>query len=261
MMRPHRPTALLAGAAALALALAGCAGDEPAEEEAPPEPAPPEADVSRWDPSSGDNGLWLLTGEPAIAQIVQAMRDAGPVTIEGSFTELVTPEDTEQDPYTDRRIALRYTGEQGRLSAAITAGDVSVDIVMVDGLSYVRGNPAYAETTGVEAFGEGWVCTTSPDVLLGDWAPLLEPAELVETLLSGAEEFAVMEPEPGAKTTEGVVGAAESPFGTLTVAAVGPPLPSAFLAGDASGDGSFTFSGWGTAAEVSAPTDVAQPCG
>ncbi|GAA1731494.1 hypothetical protein [Microbacterium paludicola] len=259
-MRPHRSTSLLAGAAALALALAGCSGDEPAEAEPPPKPAPPEADVSRWDPASGDNGLWLLTGEPAIAQIVQAMRDAGSVTIEGSFTELVTPADTEQAPYTDRRIALRYAGEHGRLSASVTAGDTSVDIVMVDGLSYVRGNSAYAETTGVEAFGEGWVCTTSPDVLLGDWAPLLEPAELVETLLSGAEEFAVMEPEPGAKTTEGVVGAAESPFGTLTVAAVGPPLPSAFLAGDASGDGSFTFSEWGMPAEVSAPTDVAQPC-
>jgi len=42
---------------------------------------------------------------------------------EGMVAELVTPEDTEQDPYTDRRIALRYSGEHGRMSAAVTAGE------------------------------------------------------------------------------------------------------------------------------------------
>lgn len=256
-MRLARSAAVVAGIAALALALAGCRGDDA---EPPPAPAKPDADASRWDPDSGDNGLWLLTGAPAIAQIVQAMRDAGPVTVKGTFTELVTPEDTEQEPYADRRIAVDYAGEYGRLRAALKAGDVAVDVVMTEGLTYVRGNAAFAAHTGVTAFREGWVCTTSPDALLDQWAPLLDPTELVETLLSGAEEFAVMQPEPGAETTEGVIGASESPFGTITVAAVGPPLPSAFLAGDASGDGSFTFSDWGAPAEVAAPAELSQPC-
>ncbi|WP_345751888.1 hypothetical protein [Microbacterium rhizophilus] len=256
-MRVARPAAVAAGILALALALAGCRGDDG---ETPPPPAAPEADASRWDPDSGDNGLWLLSGPSAIAQIVRAMRDAGPVTVKGEVTELVTPEDAQQDPFPGRRIAVDYAGEYGHLRAAVDAGDVSIEVVMTDGRAYVRGNAALAERTGVAAFRKGWVCTTSPDVLLGDWAPLLEPAALVETLASGAEEFAVMEPEPGAETTEAVIGASESPFGTLTVASVGPPLPQAFLAGDVSGDGSFTFGDWGTSPEIAVPTDVSQPC-
>lgn len=253
----RRPRGLVVGAVAAMLALTGCQADDAAE---PQPPAAPEADADRWDPAQGGNGIWLLSGRTAIAEIVAAMRDAGPVTYSGTFTELVTPEDSQQDPRTGRRMTVRYAGEYGDLRASIAAGDLTVEVVMADGLTYVRGNAAFAERTGVAAARDGFVCTTSPDALLADWAPLLEPPALVEQLVSGAEEFAVMPPEEGADATRAVLGASESPFGTMTVATSGPPLPSDLLAGDVSGDADFRFEGWGTAPGITPPTELSQPC-
>ena len=252
-----RRLAAAAGALALALTLASCAPAAGPEQDPPNTPL---ADPDRWGPDSRGNGLWLQTGDGVIDEIVTAIRKAGPVEYTGAFTEMITPEDANIDPHQGRTLAVDYRGERGAFAAALTAGDVHLDLVMTEGRVYARGNAAYAERTGVPAFATGYVCTTSADAVLSGWEPLLDPALLVETLLSGAEEVAVMEPQADAPTTKVVIGGSEAPIGTLTVAATGAPLPSDFLAGDVSGDGRFAFSGWGHAIEITAPTELSQPC-
>ncbi|MEL5991210.1 hypothetical protein ACOKGD_01245 [Microbacterium phosphatis] len=253
-----RRLAAVTGIVALTLALGSCTSRSSGPDQEPP--TTPAADPSQWGPDSRGNGLWLLTGPPVIDEIVEAVREAGPVTYRGSFTEMVTPEDADTEPYTGRTLKVEYRGEYGAMAAGITAGDMHVDLVMADGRVYARGNAAYAERTGVAEFRTGFVCTTSADAILSEWEPLLDPAALVEALLSGAEEIGVAEPAPDASTTEVVIGGSETPFGRLTIAAAGAPLPAHFVAGDASGDGDFTFADWGVAPEITVPTELSQPC-
>ena len=247
-----------AGAIALTLALASCAPKNSGQEQDPPNT--PLANPEQWGPDSKGNGLWLQTGAGVIDEIVGAMRDAGPVAYSGGFAELITPEDANVDPYPGRRLSVEYHGEYGAFSASVSAGDLQADLVMLDGRVYARGNGAYAERAGIPALAQGFVCSTSADTLLADWEPLLDPAALVETLLSGADEVSVMEPKPDAATTEVVFGGSEAPLGTLTVAASGAPLPAQFVAGDPSGDGAFTFAEWGADPKITAPTELSQPC-
>ena len=59
-----------------------------------------------------------------------------------------------------------------------------------------------------------------------------------------------------------MIGGSEAPGRHHDVARAGAPLPAAFTAGDHTGDGAFTFSGWGDDQPVSAPADpVVRSCG
>lgn len=239
---------------ATAVALAGCSGAAGVEAE------PLEGvDLGAYDPAHPGNGLWLIPGEQAIAEIAEAVRAAGDVRYEGSYTELVVHDDPETPPSPGRTVSVTFAGDPESYEASLAAGDLALDVVVAEGAAYVRGNDAFAQRSGLAAARDGFVCLASASAL-DDWQPLLDPSLLVEQLLRSAEEVAVMPPAVDAETAELVMGGSESPTGHLTVAAVGAPLPLEFLAGDGSGDGRFSFAGWGEDVPVTAPEDLAQGC-
>lgn len=244
----------IAAATVLAIALTGCGAPSDFQAE------PPAIDMRRYDPDHPGNGLWLLSGDDIIHEVTDAMRDAGDVTYSGSFTELIPQENADAPPQQGRQMSIDFTGGGDGMRASIEAGDISVTIVSAEGKTYVRGNDAYAAHIGIPEVQQGYVCSLSADALLEEWEPLLDPASLVEELLSASPEISVMEPEYEDETTEVVVGQSESPFGTLTVSAVAAPLPSEFDANDPTGDGSFTFREWGTPVGVQAPEPIARDC-
>lgn len=238
------------------LALAGCAA--PAE----PVPTPEQVDLSTIDPQSQPgNGLWLLDGEAALGEITSAMRASLPVRYEGSFTELIESEDADVPPTTGRTLTVTYEGASDRFSASVDAVAVHLEVVVAEGLTYIRGNRAYADRTGIAEFADGFVCTASAEALLAEWRPLLDPAALVEQLARGADPIAVAPRVEGSETLTVVLGAGDAPVGRLIVAAEGAPLPRLLEAADDSGDGRFEFSGWGEPVDVAAPTQLARPCG
>src|SRR5699024_7977966 len=118
-----RRMAVSAGAAALLLAAAGCAGPQPDP------PQTPSVGMSRYDPDHPGNGLWLIPPEDAVDEIVSAMRKAGSVSYSGGFTELITPEDEDEEPSTGRSMTIDFSGDRTTLRAEITAGRIDVEIV------------------------------------------------------------------------------------------------------------------------------------
>ncbi len=187
------------------------------------------------------NGLWLLGGTAAADEIVDAVRSAGTVRYSGTFTELTagTP-DTEPAP--GRVLTVEYAGGRAGSSAEFSAGDQRAQVVSIDGRTYTTGNDAYAAATGLADLARGWVCSIGTTGARDEWAPLLDPAELVASLLGTGESIAVETPADADTVVEVIIGSAEAPVGIMTVAREGAPLPVAFTAGDTSGDGSFSFS-------------------
>ena len=246
--------ASLALAGVVGVALAGCSAQLGA---APPTPTQFPADAIGDDPIAG-NGLWLLSGSAAASEIVDAAGSAGPVTYSGDFTEL-TPGAAGSEPAPGRSLSVRFSGRADQYTAAIDAGALSLEIVTVDGRSYLRGNAAYAERTGIAELEQGFVCTAG-DSLLEEWAPFLKPRDLVDELLDASGTVTVQAPQGEVETLDVVVGTAEAPAGVMTVQRTGPPLPSAFAAGDATGTGSFAFTAWGEPVAVAAPSDPVVAC-
>jgi hypothetical protein len=253
MMRMRHP-AVMALIAVGVLPLAGCAAAA-----TPPSP-PPGIDLEAYDPAAvPGNGLWLLGSAAAAEEVVAAVGAAGSVHYTGAFTEL-TPATPEAEPAPGRSLTVDFTGRPGAARAAITASDLVFEVVLVDGRSYVRGNTAYAAHVGIAEVGNGFVCTVGEAAFLDEWAPLLRPADLVSSLLGASESMAVEVPSGEETTVSVVIGSAEGPIGTMTVQRTGPPLPVAFTAGDASGDGDFAFTAWGEPVEVQAPADPVVDC-
>ncbi|MEV1131377.1 hypothetical protein [Agromyces sp. NPDC049794] len=248
-----RHPAAMALVAVGVLAVAGCAGS------ASSPPSPSGVALDAFDPAAG-NGLWLLGGDAAGSEIVDSVREAGSVRYSGSFTELV-PGTSDVEPAPGRSLTIEYAGRPGTATARITAGDLEFDVVMVDGRTYVRGNAAYAERTGIAAAAQGYVCSVGVQTLLDEWAPVLRPAELVASLIDSSESLTVEPPQSNESTVSVVMGGSEAPIGELTVARSGAPLPTGFTAGDGSGDGAFTFSAWGELVDVTAPADPIVDCG
>ncbi|GAA1811096.1 hypothetical protein [Agromyces neolithicus] len=245
----------LAGAAGItvALLLAGCAGAS-TQVIATPDLGPSPTD----DPISG-NGLWLLDGTAAADEIVDAVRSAGTVRYSGTFTEL-TAASPDTEPAPGRGLTVEYEGGPAGSSASFAAGDQRAHVVMVDGRTYTTGNDAYATATALDAAARGWVCSIGTTSARDEWAPLLDPAELVASLLGTGESIAVETPADADTVVEVIIGSAEAPVGIMTVAREGAPLPAEFTAGDTSGDGSFTFSAWGDPVAVDAPDDPLIAC-
>ncbi|WP_430591648.1 hypothetical protein [Humidisolicoccus flavus] len=260
MREQRRPLSWRLGVGVVAIgavvALSGC-------RPTPPPPAPPEpsdVDLSQFsesDPTS--NGLWLLDGDRAADQINRAVAEAGSASIEGTFTELVVV-DPEQPPVNGRTVTIAYDGTPERMTAKISAGNIAIDVVVLDGRTYVQGNDVYAQRTGIPEFAEGYVCTNAGEALLSEWSPMLNPRELIETLLAGSDSLSVMPPAEEGETLDVIVGSGDAPVGKLVVEGVGAPLPSAFTAGDSSGNSSFTFTAWGESPEVSIPENIARSC-
>jgi hypothetical protein len=250
-----RRLAFLVLAGAVGVVLAGCSA-QPGE--APPTPTQFPADAIGDEPIAG-NGLWLLHGDAAASEIVDAAGAAGPVTYSGAFTEL-TPAAAGAEPTPGRSLSVRFSGRVDQYTAAIDAGALSLEIVVVDGRSYLRGNAAYAARAGIPELERGFVCTAG-DSLLDEWAPFLKPRDLVDELLDASGSVTVQAPQGDVETLDVVVGTADAPAGVMTVQRTGPPLPAGFTAGDATGTGSFTFTAWGEPVAVVAPADLALACG
>lgn len=258
-MRPRRRivnrAAPLLPVAVLAFALTGCGSSPP---EVPPTPA--HLDLGAFDPSTTDgNGLWLLTGSDAAAEIADAATAAGTVAYTGAFTEL-TAATPEADPVPGRSLSVDYRGRPGSFTAKLGAGDTSLEVVAVDGRTYLRGNAASAARYGIPELEQGFVCAAGGESLLDEWSPLLRPSELLGSLLDSSASVSVQPPVGDAELLEVIVGGEEAPAGVLHVQRVGAPLPTTFTAGDTTGDGSFSFTGWGEEFDVAAPTDVVRDC-
>ncbi|WP_221584802.1 hypothetical protein [Microbacterium sp. G2-8] len=250
----RRLAVVAASAAAVLLLATGCSGDR--EEN---DAAPPPVDFERYDPDDRGNGVWLIPPQEAITQITGAVRDAGAVTMSGAVRELVVPED-DGDPSPGRLLSVVYEGSAGEMRAELDADGTTARVIASGGDTYVTGNARYAEQSGIADVDRGWVCVESPEVVLSDWEPLLDPADVVRTLLTSSESVAVMEPEPDAETTTVSIGTGDSPIGEMTIAAADAPLPRAFSAGDASGDGAFRFESWGEQPEIEPPGNVLRRC-
>lgn len=240
---------VLAGLAVAALLLSGCAA-----EVEPPTP-PVGVDLSTADPADG-SGLWLRSGPAVTAIVAEAMRAAGPVHVTGSITEMVQP-DPEEDAVPGRTITFDFHGTAAAYTATVTAGDVAIEaVVTIDG-SRLRGNAGFArQYPGREAGAV--MCTTGLDGALADWAPLLDPAALVSTLLAG-DAVGASAPTGDTDTIDVVAGEEGSVTGVLVVERFGPPLPRSFVAADASGDGELVFAGWGEPADLDAAA-ATLPC-
>ncbi|HEY9324199.1 MAG TPA: hypothetical protein VIP50_04645 [Agromyces sp.] len=239
-----------------ALALAGCSA---APQEAPPTPT--QYDLGDLDPSQIDgNGLWLLSGADAAGEIVDAVEAAGTVAYSGTFTEL-TAATPETEPAPGRALAIDYRGRPGEYTAKVAAGELSFEVVAAAGRTYLRGNAAYAAQMGIPELEQGFVCAASGEGLAEQWSPLLRPGDLVAALLESSDSVSVPAPPSDAEVLDVVIGGETAPAGIMHVARAGAPLPTAFTAGDHTGDGAFTFSAWGDDQPVTPPTEVVRSCG
>lgn len=237
MIRRH---IIAIGALALAVTLAGCS--------APADPPPPPAGIDlRGAEGSDGNGLWLRSGSAVTDIIAQAVRAGGPVHITGEIIETVQP-DPEAEPEPGRTLTIDFRGTASGYAATVGAGDVRLRAVVSAEGSRVRGNAAFArEYPGRE--NGAVLCTTGVDPALVDFAPLLEPAALVSTLL-GTGGVGANPPVDDADVIEVVAGEEGSVVGVLAVERFGPPLPRSFVAADASGEGQLVFEDWGGSVDL-----------
>lgn len=244
-----RRTATVLGVLVLAASFSACG----APADLPPSPTG--IDLRGADAREG-NGLWLRTGTDVVDIVAQAVRAGGPVQITGEITETIQP-DPDAEPRPGRTITLEFRGTAAAYAARVQAGDVRVDALVSAEGSRVKGNAAFArQYPGREAGAV--VCTSGLDPVLLDFAPLLEPAGLVDALL-GSGGVGANPPVGDAETLDVVTGEEGSVVGVLTVERFGAPLPRSFVAADASGEGEVRFSGWGEPVDLEAAT-AELPC-
>jgi hypothetical protein len=254
MTRRTRALAVVA-ALASALALAGCR----AGPEHPPIPVPTNIDLGEVELEPGQNGVWLLDGPSAVREVIRAARGGGPSVMTGTMRESI-PGEGGDPPTPGRGIELDVRGTRDAHVATYTAEAQRVELVVVDGRAYVKGNAAYAARTGIPEVGQGWVCTSVDDPLAAEWVDLATPSTLIAAALSGRELGPTPPLEADSPTADIVIGSGNAPVGAMKVAASGPPLPTSLVAGDATGSMSIAFS-WGEPVEVVAPSELAVACG
>lgn len=243
-------------ALAAAVVLTGCTADA----EPVPTTTPTNVDLSQVDITDVDrNGIEYLDGGDAVDAVLAAMDDAGPVAVTGSFQERA---DEDEAATSTRRLELAFEGTDTRFRADITAADVSLRAVVVDGRAYVTGDAGLAALIGVPEADGGIVCLPSDDRRVSAWSPALSPAGLVESILGDSDAVTLdpaTEPDPAAESLEFVIGSGGSPIGSLTVATTGPAVPLRLVAADPRGDIDLAFD-WSADPQIAAPTDVAVPC-
>jgi hypothetical protein len=253
--RADRRRVVAAIVLATTLGLTGCtAAAEPA-----PVPTPTNVDLSQVDVTDVDrNGVEYLSGQDVLDAVIAGMDEAGAVTAVGSFQERAD----EDGGGPTRRLEVALSGTESRFRADISAADVAVTAVVVDGRAYLTGNPSFAALLGVPEAADGLVCIAADDPRVTAWAPALSPSDLLESML-GEEAGVTIEPATGPEgvgdSVEFVIGSAGSPIGSLVVATTGPAVPLRLVAADPRGDAEVTFT-WAETPAISAPTDVLIPC-
>jgi hypothetical protein len=241
--------------AALALALTGCAG-------APTPIVTPTSfplDQLQLD-STERNGIEFLVGQDALDQVIAAARTARTVTMTGSYDELLPPPEGQRDPVAGLSLSVTVTGSPSDYTAQVDASGVAGEVRAQQATVVARGSAEFLGTLGAVGDAE-WACVPGGTASLAPWQPLLDPAGLIDTLLSveeGAETDLVV--DTGAlvgDTVELVISSGGALIGTLVVSAVGPPLPHSLIASDLSGEAIFTFDGWGEEVSLDDVDDLA----
>jgi len=257
-MRPSRALLLLVAV----VTLTGCAAGGPTV--IVPTNIPLDQ-VEIDDPSR--NGLEYLEGPEALDAVILASREERWVSMSGTFTERLPAPEGQNAPVNGLSIAVEVHGSSTDYEATITAGSLSGQVRVQDDIAVVQGNPAFLAQAGLDedavtSAGAEWVCLPTGRFGLADWQPLLDPVGLISDLLviEGESEITVSSGAVVDDVLELVVGAGPGPIGSLSVSAVGAPLPTSLTAADASGIGAFTFSDWGDDPALDAPEKLAS-CG
>lgn len=225
---PRRSDArLIALVLGTALALTGCAGGTQAQE---PAPSPTHIDLGAWDEESGGNGIVLLDASTARATMLTAVREAGPGTMTGTFTNAG-----------GRVLTVDVRGSSEETLAEFTVDGQTTSVVITDGQTYV--NPSTAAAGDLVA-GE-YSCVADDDPALTRWGSLLHP---LQTLAEHTADASAV----GAPSDDGVdlVLGADGTLGALRVQTQGPALPVSLTRADVAGSLQLEFSGWGDAVEL-----------
>ena len=232
--------------ALLAVTLAGCSGT------ATPLATPSSFDLGAVALDDLDrNGLEYLAGADALEQVLSAARTAGTVTVTGTYDELLPPPEGEREPVPGLAISIDWSGDSGDFLASVTAGELAGDIRASGSTAVARGNAAFSDAHGI-AVSDEWACLDGGASALEQWEPLLDPIDLIETLLEAREgsEIVVSTGAVVNDTIELAISSGSGAIGTLVVSALGPPLPVTLIGGDASGTGTFAFDDWGAATDL-----------
>lgn len=245
-----------AALAVLVLALSGCAGA------ATPLVTPTAFPLDQVELADTDrNGIEFLIGQDALDQVLAAARTARTVTMTGSYSELLPPLEGEREPVPGLQLTISVTGSPDDYAAEVDAGGVSGELRTQQGATVARGSEQFLAQLDAEADGD-WSCVPGGAAGLTAWQPLLDPADLIDALLSvdeGEETDLIV--DPGAvvnDTVELAISSSGALIGTLVVSAVGPPLPLSLTASDSSGEAAFTFAGWGDELSLDDVDDLAR---
>ena len=249
-----RSVVMFAVAASTVVLLAGCS----AGAATPPVPVPTNVDLGLVDIENGSaNGLWYLTGNDAASQVLEAVRRTEGVTMEGTIEEMVPQQSA--PPIPGRTIRFTSQGDSSASVTTLSAGAVELEIRIVEGVAYLRGNAAYDANAGIVT-GSTFACTSPDSDLVTEWAELTDPAELLSATLIGFELGVLAPAEESTDVATIVIGSGGAPLGTLQVEAAGQPLPRQLLVADQTGSVSVAFTAWGEPAPVAAPNELGPGC-
>jgi hypothetical protein len=229
---------------ALGLALASCtSGSDPKPSAGSSSPAP-----------SASSGL--ATEALSAGDILAAAATAA--TAEGSVHTVATLKQGEESAK-----VVNDTGtSDGR--QVITAGKQHTEILLVEGIAYLRANEeALRDFFGFPAdeasrYADSWLSFTISDSGYSELVETLDMPSLIENITLTGDLTKTAVTTIGGKRVIGIRG--EHPqggTGTLYVAADGEPLPVRMDIADPNGSsGSLVFSEWGKNVSVKAPSDA-----
>lgn len=212
-------------------------------------------DLPRWPPPTAataatSNKLEELPATLALQAVRDAITGAGPVHLTGTY----------QEPASDlaqRTVTFDVIGTSTRSFAAITVADLTLELHRDGDRVVAHGNEALAAAVALPALANSWVECSTADEWLRPWLSLADPRAILGPVLDPSRN--------GSAVSVGPVRAGDPPVvqldvsadrrvtGTMTVAAVGPPLPYTLAVSDGTGSGAFTFTAWGVAAVPDMP--------
>ena len=216
-------TRLIAGILGSALLLSGCSS---AAQPPEPAPSPTHIDLGAWDEETGGNGIVLLDAATARATMLTAVREAGPGTMTGTFTNAA-----------GRVLTVDVHGSSEETIADFTIDGETTSVAISDGQAYV--SPADS-TAGDELTPGEYSCVADDDPALTRWGSLLHPLQALAEHTADASALGA----PSDDAVDLIMGA-DGTLGALRVQTQGAALPVSLTRADAAGSLQLEFSGWG----------------